>query len=103
MGKPAARLLDMHLCIVPAPPPAPPLPPPGVPNPITIPGAPSVLIGNMPAARVTDNAALGVPHPIIMGSTSVVIQSMPAARVGDQLACGGLIIPPCCIPVLIGG
>ncbi|KIN70345.1 PAAR repeat-containing protein [Sulfitobacter noctilucae] len=103
MSRPAARLFDMHMCVVAAPPPAPPVPPPGVPNPISLPGAASVLIGNIPAARVTDNAALGVPHPIIMGSTTVLIQNFPAARVGDQLACGGVIIPPCCPTVLIGG
>lgn len=103
MPAPAARLSDMHLCVVPAPPPAPPLPPPGAPNPITFLGAATVSICMLPAARVGDNAAVGVPHPIVKGSTTVIIQSMPAARVGDQLACGGLIIPPCAPTVLIGG
>jgi uncharacterized Zn-binding protein involved in type VI secretion len=95
MTMPAARLTDMHMCVVAAPPPAPPVPPPGVPNPIAFPGAPTVLIGGLPA---------GVPHPIIMGSLTVMIQFQPAARVGDPLACaGGMIIPPCMPTVLIGG
>lgn len=103
MTLPAARLTDMHLCVVPAPPPAPPLPPPGSPNPITFLGATTVLIGNLPAARVGDNAAVGVPHPIVKGSATVLVQNMPQARVTDNLACGGLIIPPCCPTVLVGG
>jgi uncharacterized Zn-binding protein involved in type VI secretion len=48
-------------------------------------------------------AATGAPHPIILGSSTVMIEYMPAARVGDQLACGGVITPPCCPTVLIGG
>lgn len=103
MTLPAARLTDMHMCVVPAPPPAPPLPPPGAPNPIALPGAMTVLIGGLPAARMTDQAAVGVPHPIIKGSATVMIQHLPAARVMDSLACGGFIIPPCMPTVLIGG
>lgn len=103
MTFPAARLFDMHMCIAPAPPPAPPLPPPGAPNTIDAPGATTVLIASIPAARVTDQSLKGVPHPIVKGSTTVTIQYMPAARVTDTLACGGLIIPPCCPTVLIGG
>ncbi len=103
MTLPAARLTDMHLCIVPAPPPAPPLPPPGVPNPIVMPGAPTVLIGGLPAARMTDMAATGVPHPIIKGSATVLISFLPSARVTDSVACGGMMLPPCCPTVLIGG
>ncbi|MEP5729425.1 MAG: PAAR domain-containing protein [Sulfitobacter sp.] len=103
MKMPAARIMDMHLCVVPAPPPAPPLPPPGVPNTIDVLGTLNVLIGGMPAARVSDMSLKGVPHPISMGSKTVQIMSMPAARVGDQLGCGGLIVPPCCPTVLIGG
>lgn len=103
MTFPAARLMDMHTCIVPAPPPAPPLPPPGVPNTIDFLGAPTVLVGGMPAARVGDNSAKGVPHPILKGSTTVITCFMPQARVGDPLACTGMIIPPCCTSVLVGG
>ena len=61
MSKPAARLGDMVLndaphCHAPIHPPAPvPTPQPHAPLPQTIiKGQPTVLIGNMPAARVTD-------------------------------------------------
>lgn len=76
-------------------------------------GAPTVLIGGAPAARVTDlhicPLVTGlVPHvggPVILGSTTVFIAGQPAARVGDQLTCTG---PPDtivagCPTVLIGG
>ncbi len=102
MTLPAARMTDMHLCAVPAPPPAPPLPVP-VPNPIMTPCCPSVLISFLPAARLSDMAPVGVPHPIVKGSATVLIQNLPAARVTDNVACGGIMIPPCCPTVLIGG
>lgn len=100
----AARMTDLHMCVVPAPPPAPPLPPPGVPNPIMmlVPPAP-VLIGGLLAARMGDMAATGVPHPIVKASMTVTIGGKNAARMGDQLACGGMIMPPCCPTVMIGG
>lgn len=105
MTRPAARLTDLHMCIAPAPPPATPLPPPGVPNTIDAPGATTVLIGGLPAARaIVDQSLKGVPHPIVTGSATVMIQMSPAARVGDTLlVCGGAIIPPCMPNVLIGG
>lgn len=103
MTMPAARLFDMHMCVAPAPPPATPLPPPGVPNTIDIIGASTVLIGNIPAARVSDQSLKGVPHPIVKGSMTVMTLNMPQARVTDTLACGGLIIPPCMATVLVGG
>ena len=83
---PAARLGDMHTC---------PLydgPKPHVGGPITGPGASTVLIGGMPAARVGDMAqCVGPPDSIVMGSSKVMIQGMPAARMGDQTAHGGII------------
>lgn len=103
MTMPAARIMDMHMCVAPAPPPAPPLPPPGAPNTIDVIGAANVLIGGMPAARVSDMSLKGVPHPISKGSMTVSILGMNAARVGDLMGCGGMIIPPCCPTVLIGG
>jgi uncharacterized Zn-binding protein involved in type VI secretion len=84
---PAARLTDMHVCpmvtgIV-----------PHVGGPIVAPGEPTVLIGFLPAARVTDMAVcVGPPDMIAMGSSSVMIGFLPAARIGDMTAHGGTII-----------
>jgi|GEM_PF-2374084 len=60
-------------------------------------GEPSVLIGGMPAARVSDMHTCPmvtgtVPHvggPISAGCASVMIGPMLAARVGDMLVCTG--------------
>ena len=96
MGQPAARLTDMHVCpmvtgVV-----------PHVGGPIAGPGAPTVIIGGMVAARVTDMlVCVGPPDMIAMGSTSVLIGGMPAARMGDQCAHGGVIVLGC-PTVLIG-
>jgi len=77
---------------------------PHVGGPIIGPGALTVLIGGMPAARVTDQAmCAGPPDMIVMGSVTVIIEGMPAARmVLDETEHGGLIIEgeP---TVLIGG
>jgi uncharacterized Zn-binding protein involved in type VI secretion len=99
MTLPAARLTDLHLCALPSVPP----PPSPVPIPILQPGAPTVLIGNLPAARMGDLTAAAPPHPIIKGSATVLICNQPAARVADNCACGGVITPPCMPTVLIGG
>ena len=85
--QPAARLTDMHVCpmvtgVV-----------PHVGGPIMAPGAPTVLICNMPAARVTDMVTcVGPPDTIVKGSTTVLISNMPAARMGDSTAHGGTIV-----------
>jgi uncharacterized Zn-binding protein involved in type VI secretion len=87
MGAPAARLTDMHVCpmvtgVV-----------PHVGGPILAPGAPTVLIGKLPAARVTDMAVcVGPPDMIALGSLTVLIGGMPAARMGDTCAHGGAIV-----------
>lgn len=87
---PAARLTDMHTC------PAANGPVPHVGGPVTGPGAPTVLIGMMPAARVTDMAVcVGPPDTIVKGSTKVLIANMPAARMGDSTAHGGVIVAGC--------
>ena len=84
---PAARLTDMHVCpmvtgLV-----------PHVGGPIIAPGCPTVLIGFLPAARVTDMAVcVGPPDMIAMGSTSVMIGFLPAARIGDMTVHGGVIV-----------
>jgi len=72
---------------------------------ITGPGIPTVLIGKLPAATLSDAqvcpmvtpVAPPVPHvggPIASGSASVFIGKKPAARVGDHCVCCG---PPATI------
>jgi uncharacterized Zn-binding protein involved in type VI secretion len=87
---PAARLTDMHTC----PMVTPGLPPiPHVGGPIVAPGAPTVLIGFLPAARVTDQCiCVGPPDVIVKGSATVLIAGLPAARIGDNTAHGGVIV-----------
>lgn len=66
---------------------------PHVGGPILPPGAPTVLIGGLPAARVGDMAVcVGPPDTIIVGSGTVMIGGMPAARLGDSTAHGGTIV-----------
>jgi len=96
MGKPAARLTDMHVCpmvtgVV-----------PHVGGPVIGPGCPTVLIGGMPAAVMGDMCTCtGPPDTIILGSTGVLIGGKPAARMGDMTSHGGSIILGC-FTVLIG-
>ena len=80
----------MHAC----PQQTPGTPPvPHVGGPITGPGAPTVLIGGLPAARVGDMATcVGPPDSIVQGSATVLIDGMPAARMGDSTAHGGSIV-----------
>jgi uncharacterized Zn-binding protein involved in type VI secretion len=66
---------------------------PHVGGPILPPCEPTVLIGNMPAARVGDMATCtGPPDTIVAGSATVLIGGMPAARMGDSTAHGGPIV-----------
>ena len=67
------------------------------------PGAPTVLIGGLPAAKVGDMlVCVGPPDSIVKGSATVQIMGMPAARMGDSTAHGGTIVLG--MPnVLIGG
>jgi len=84
---PAARLTDMHVCpmvtgVV-----------PHVGGPIVAPGAPTVLIEFLPAARMTDMlTCVGPPDMIMMGSPTVLIQFLMAARMGDPTVHGGVIV-----------
>ncbi|HQT89756.1 MAG TPA: PAAR domain-containing protein [Acidiphilium sp.] len=65
-------------------------------------GSPNVLIGGLPAARVTDKpTCVGPPDTIVMGSPTVQINGFMAARMGDQTAHGGVIVGGCGT-VLIG-
>lgn len=108
-GQPAARLTDKITCLVPQVVPSPPPPPhaiaPGLP--ILVVGAPTVMIGGISAARVSDfSMCLGpapIPNPILRGAFPVPIMMMPAARLTDQATHpGSLITGPCCPTVLIG-
>jgi uncharacterized Zn-binding protein involved in type VI secretion len=86
MGQPAARITDMHAC------PASTGPVAHVGGPVLPPGAPTVLIGGLPAACLGDKAVcVGPPDTIIKGSTTVNIEKKPAARLGDSTAHGGTI------------
>jgi uncharacterized Zn-binding protein involved in type VI secretion len=78
-------------------------PVPHVGGPILPPGAVTVLIGSLPAARVGDMAVcVGPPDVIAKGSMTVMISGLPAARMGDLTAHGGTIVLG--LPtVLIGG
>src|ERR1700740_1271486 len=83
---PAARITDMHVCpmvtgVV-----------PHVGGPILPPCAPTVLIGYLPAPRITDMATcVGPPDMILMGSPTVLIGNLLAARIGDPTVHGGVI------------
>ena len=86
----AARVGDMHTC---------PLVTGTVPHvggPVIPPGAPTVMIGGQPAAKVGDMlTCTGPPDTIIAGSATVMIDGMPAARQGDSTAHGGVIVAGC--------
>jgi uncharacterized Zn-binding protein involved in type VI secretion len=92
----AARITDMHVCpmvtgVV-----------PHVGGPVLPPGCPTVLIGGLPAARVSDICTcIGPPDSIAMGSATVLIGNMSAARLGDSTSHGGVIIAGC--PTVIIG
>ncbi|HUT30760.1 MAG TPA: PAAR domain-containing protein [Sedimentisphaerales bacterium] len=97
---PAARVGDMHTCPMQTPA---VVPIPHVGGPILPPGCPTVLIGFMPAARISDMATcVGPPDVIVKGSATVMIGMMPAARIGDNTAHGGVIVVGC-PTVMIGG
>jgi uncharacterized Zn-binding protein involved in type VI secretion len=84
---PAARVTDMHVC------PMVTVLVPHVGGPILPPGCPTVLIGFLPAARITDMATcVGPPDVIAMGSPTVLIGNLMAARMGDPTVHGGVIV-----------
>jgi uncharacterized Zn-binding protein involved in type VI secretion len=81
-------------------------------DPITGPGAPTVMIGGMPAACVGDLVSGGVcVGSIVMGSVTVIIMGRPAAYVTSQVVgvnpasgvpVSTVVAPPGCPTVLIG-
>ncbi|MBL8603330.1 MAG: PAAR domain-containing protein [Myxococcales bacterium] len=84
---PASRIGDMHTC-----PKVEPGPVPHVGGPILT-GESTVLIGNMPAARVSDKAQCNAPpDSISKGASGVLISNQQAARIGDPTAHGGVIV-----------
>lgn len=97
MGQPAARVGDLT----------------ATGDPVSGPGAPTVLIAGQPAARIGDLVSgPACTGSISLGSTTVVIAGQPAARVGDQVmgtnpqsgaAVTTAIAPPGAPTVLIGG
>jgi uncharacterized Zn-binding protein involved in type VI secretion len=67
----AARITDMHVW----------------------PGAPTVLIGGLPASVMGDSCVcVGPPDSVVKGSATVMICSKPAVRMGDTTAHGGNIV-----------
>jgi len=97
MGVPLSRITDMHVC---------PMfngPVPHVGGPILPPGAPTVLVGGMPAAKMGDMCTcVGPPDSIVMGSTTVLVSNMPVAKMGSSTSHGGSVILGC-PTVLVGG
>jgi len=90
MPMPAARVTDLHVC------PLVTVLVPHVGGPILPPGAITVLIGGMPAARSTDMCTcVGPPDMIAMGSPTVITMGMLQARMLDPTAHGGLIVLGC--------
>ena len=87
-GPPQARVTDMHVCLMFSG------PAPHVGGPIAPPCAVTVLVGGLPAARVTDLSMCTplIPDPIVKGSFTVLIEKRPAARIGDLTSHGGTIV-----------
>jgi uncharacterized Zn-binding protein involved in type VI secretion len=96
MPFPAARVTDLHACAATA----------GIPGgPVMPPCAVTVLTGMLPQARALMDQVLCVagPVPIVMGSPTVLVNNMMAVRiVGNATACGGMVVAPGCLTVLIG-
>jgi uncharacterized Zn-binding protein involved in type VI secretion len=85
----AVRQGDMHTC------PAATGPVPHVGGPVVT-GLPTVLIGNLPAARVGDVASCaGPPDAFTMGAFTVKLGGMPAVRTTDMTAHGGKALVGC--------
>nr|WP_246423793.1 PAAR domain-containing protein [Roseospira goensis] len=72
-------------------------------GPIVMPCMPTVLIGGLPAARITDVAFCGpIPDPIVRGSATVLTGNLMQARMLDSHSHGGFIAMGC-PTVLVGG
>ncbi|MGJ5815363.1 PAAR domain-containing protein [Paludibaculum fermentans] len=88
-GKPAARIGDMHVCnaMNPGMPPT-----PHVGGPI-IQGVETVVTGNQKQSTVTHKCICRGPEDeIAEGATTVLVNNLPAARLGDHTVHGGVIV-----------
>lgn len=68
-------------------------------------GSPNVLTGGLPQARQFQDNVLCVagPVPIILGSPTVLVNgTMAVPIVNNATACGGVVVSPGCLTVLIG-
>ncbi|WP_254695291.1 PAAR domain-containing protein [Oceanicola sp. D3] len=84
---------DFHACPM-VTPGVPPIPHVG--GPILPACSINVLTCNLPQARQTDMAfCVGPPDTIVFGSPSVLVNNLPAARMGDPCAHGGVITMGC--------
>ena len=85
-GKPIATMGSMHVC---------PMCSGTVPHvggPISVPGAPNVLINGKPAALMGDMCVcVGPPDVVAQGNPSVLINGVPVVCQGDLTAHGGAI------------
>lgn len=80
MRFPSARISDSHAC---------PLHGGGV----IVTGFPTVLVGNMPASRITDIGMCGpIPNPLVTGSMTVLIGKSPASRITESTTHGGKVV-----------
>ncbi len=92
----AARIGDMHVCpmvtgII-----------PHVGGPLVV-GAMNVLTCFVPQATVTKNmTCVGPPDLVAKGSMTVLVGNMPAARIGDMSGHGGSVVAGA-PTVMIGG
>lgn len=88
---PSARITDHHTCPIPT----------HVGGPVAV-GDPTIIIGNVPAARVGDGLACACGLDLVaQGEATVLFGNMPAARLGDATAHGGALAQGC-PTVLIG-
>ena len=87
---PAARTTDMHVCPMQTPS---LVPVPHAGGPILPSSPTPVLIGWLPAATVGNTAVcVGPPDVIVTGSTTVLVSNLPLARMGDPTVHGGSIV-----------
>ncbi len=99
MPFPASRLTDMHVCPM-LTPGVPPIPHVG--GPVIGPCAPTVLIGGLPAARITDMCfCVGPPDTIVTGAFTVLVANFPQAHITSNTMHGGVLIMGC-PTVLVG-
>jgi len=86
---PASRIGDFHACPM-VTPGVPPIPHVG--GPILM-GFPTVITCGMPQSQVGNMCVcIGPPDVIAKGSMTVMVGNMPAARMGDLTAHGGSIV-----------